>query len=318
MRAILNFRLSKDVRLTAAKQLLSRPIRLAAAIAAMPLAGCTGVLDPVGPVGAAQRLVLIDSVAIMLAVVIPIIVAITAFAFWFRESNQRAFYWPEWEFSGHLELIVWSIPILVVVVLGGVVWYGSHDLDPFKPLPGKENAVEVQVASLDWKWLFIYPREGVASVNELAVPVGVPVHFLLTSSGPMNSFFVPRLGSQIYTMAGMATQLWLQANEPGTYYGLSTNFSGQGFPGMHFDVKALPADGYAKWIADAKAATGILDRGRYAELVKPSENMSPVAFRSVEPGLFRSIVNESAPQPSPLIQPAHEALGDSPAVCGGT
>jgi cytochrome o ubiquinol oxidase subunit II len=281
--------------------------------AALILSGCSGVLDPAGPVGAAQKLILVDSVAIMLAIVLPVFVLIAAFAFWFRASNPRAFYWPDWEFSGHLELIVWSIPTLVVVVLGGVAWFGSHDLDPFLPLPGKAKPVEVQVAALDWKWLFVYPEEGVASVNTLAVPVGVPIHFTITSSGVMNSFFVPRLGSQIYAMAGMASQLWLQADEPGTFDGFSANFSGQGFADMRFDLKALPPDDYAKWIAEAKASGADLDRNRYAALVKPSTNVSPSAYRSVEPGLFESIVNGTAPQRSASIKPALRA-----AICGGT
>jgi cytochrome o ubiquinol oxidase subunit II len=291
---------------------------LAAIVAAAPLAGCSGVLDPAGPVGAAQRLILIDSVAIMLAIVLPVIVLIAAFAFWFRESNSRAFYWPEWEFSGHLELIIWAIPALIIVVVGGVAWFGSHELDPFKPLPSKAKPVEVQVVALDWKWLFIYPNEGVASVNQLAVPAGVPIHFTITSSGVMNSFFVPRLGSQIYAMAGMATQLWLQADQTGTFSGFSANFSGQGFSDMRFDLKAVSEDDYAKWIADAKGAGADLDRARYAELVKPSQNVSPSAYRSVEPGLFESILNGSAPQPSALIKPAPQATGQAAAICGGT
>ncbi len=291
---------------------------LAAIVMAIPLAGCSGVLDPAGPVGVAQLLVLVDSLAIMLAIVLPVIALIAGFAYWFRESNARAFYWPEWEFSGHLELIVWAIPALVVVVLGGVAWFGSHELDPFKPLPGKEKPVEIQVVSLDWKWLFIYPQEGVASLNTLAVPVGAPIHFTITSSGVMNSFFVPRLGSQIYAMAGMATQLWLQADQPGTFAGLSANFSGDGFADMRFDLKALPADGYAKWIADAKASGADLDRARYGGLVIPSINVSPSVYRSVEPHLFESIVNGTAPQRSASIAPALQARGQATAICGGT
>ncbi len=303
---------------TAAKLAPLRRSRILAAALAAPLAGCSGVLDPAGPVGAAQRLILIDSLAIMLAIVIPVIIMIAGFAFWFRASNTRAFYWPEWEFSGHLELIIWSIPALIIVVVGGVAWFGSRDLDPFKPLPGKGKPVEIQVVALDWKWLFIYPEEGVASVNGPAVPVGVPVHFTITSSGVMNSFFVPRLGSQIYAMAGMATQLWLQADQSGTFNGLSSNFSGQGFSDMRFDLKALPADDYAKWIAGAKASGADLDRARYAELVKPSINVSPSVYRSVEPRLFELIVNGSAPQPSASIRPTPQATGLAAAICGGT
>ena len=310
------------VDLNSARQSFPRRTAAVPALVALaflaPLGGCSGIFDPAGPVGAAQRLILIDSVAIMLAIVLPVMALIAGFAFWFRASNPRAFYWPEWEFSGHLELIVWAIPALVVVVLGGVAWFGSHDLDPFKPLPGKAKPVEIQVVALDWKWLFIYPDEGIASVNGPAVPVGVPIHFIITSSGVMNSFFVPRLGSQIYAMAGMATQLWLQADETGSFRGFSANFSGLGFADMRFDLKALPPGDYAKWIGDAKASGADLDRARYAELVKPSINVSPSAYRSVDPRLFESIVNGSAPQPSASIRPTPQATGQAAAICRGT
>ena len=269
---------------------------LLAAMAAGLLSGCNGVLDPRGPVGYSARLILFDSLAIMIAVVTPVLIAIAIFAWWFRAANGRAFYWPNWEFSGHLELLVWSIPALVVVFLGGIAWFGSQALDPFRPLESKQKPIEVQVVSLDWKWLFLYPEEGVASVNVLAVPVGVPVHFRLTSSGVMNSFFVPQLGSQIYSMAGMTSQLHLQADEPGTFLGISANFSGAGFSDMHFDVRSMPPEAYAKWVADAKASGDPLDRARYAELVKPSQNVSPITFRSFESGLFEAIVNGTAPQ----------------------
>jgi cytochrome o ubiquinol oxidase subunit 2 len=265
-------------------------------ITAASLAGCSGVLDPRGPVGVSERLILIDSLAIMLAIVVPVIVAILGFAWWFRASNPNAFYWPDWEFSGRLELIVWSIPALVITFLGGIAWFGSHALDPFAPLDAKGKPIEIEVVSLDWKWLFIYPEEGIASVNLLAVPNGAPVHFKLTSSGVMNSFFVPQLGSQIYTMAGMISQVNLLADEPGTYAGLSAQFSGQGFSDMRFDVHALSTDDYAKWVADAKSTGAALDMNNYAELVKPSENVSPITYRSVESGLFNAIANGTAPQ----------------------
>jgi cytochrome o ubiquinol oxidase subunit II len=292
--------------------------RLAAAAAAAPLAGCVGVLTPRGPIGAAEQLVLFDSTIIMLAIVVPVIVAVAGFAWWFRASHSRAFYWPEWEFSGALELIVWSIPALVIVFLGGIAWFGSRALDPFRPIIGFEAVpVEVEVVALDWKWLFIYPDEGIASVNTLAVPIGQPIHFRLTSSGVMNSFFVPELGSQIYTMAGMTSQLYLEADEPGTYRGFSANFSGDGFSGMHFDVRAMSADAYAKWLAEVKSSIAALDRNAYAELVKPSENVPPTVYRAVEPGLFESIVNGTAPQPPPLGVSALSGQDHFAATCRG-
>jgi cytochrome o ubiquinol oxidase subunit II len=268
---------------------------VAAFIFALPLEGCSGVLDPRGPIGASERLILFDSLTIMLAIVIPVIVATLGFAWWFRASNARAFYWPEWAFSGTLELIVWAIPALVITFLGGIAWFGSHALDPYAALPSKVKPVEVEVVSLDWKWLFIYPDEGVASLNRLVLPAGAPVHFRLTSNGVMNSFFVPQLGSQIYTMAGMTSQLTLQADEPGTYPGLSAQFSGDGFSDMHFDVQALSADAYAKWLADAKANGSDLDAAAYSELAKQSGADKPAVYRSVDPKLFDTIVDQTAP-----------------------
>jgi cytochrome o ubiquinol oxidase subunit II len=273
-------------------------------ILALPLASCGGVLDPQGPVGEAQRLILIDSVAIMLVIIVPVILATAAFAWWFRASNQRAMYWPDWTFSGHLELIVWAIPALVITFLGGIAWFGSHALDPFRPLPSQEKPVEVEVVSLDWKWLFIYPEDGVAAVNQLAIPVGRPVHFKLTSSGVMNSFFVPQLGSQIYTMASMTSQLHLQADREGTFMGLSAQYSGAGFSDMNFDVRAMTPDAYAKWIADTKAAGETLDMAAYMALAKPSQNVKPATYRAVAPGLFQAIVNRTmsgAPGQSSLM-----------------
>ena len=283
----------------------------------MSLAGCSGVLDPQGPVGASERLILIDSVSIMLAIVVPVIVATIGFAWWFRASNTRATYRPDWAFSGQLELIVWGIPALVITFLGGIAWFGSHALDPYNALDSKTTPLEVEVVSLDWKWLFIYPDEGVASLNELVLPAGTPVHFRLTSNGVMNSFFVPQLGSQIYTMAGMTSQVSLQADKPGTYAGLSAQFSGDGFSDMHFEVRALPPDAYTKWVAAAKAGTATLDTAAYTELAKQSTNVKPVTYKLADPNLFNAIVNETAP---PAQGPAGGPGGQDtpPAPRGGT
>ena len=180
--------------------------RCAVALLPLTLGACSwAVLDPRGPVGHADRKILIDSLAIMLAIGVPTILATFAFAWWFRASNTRARYRPEWEFSGAIELVVWSIPAMVIILLGGVAWIGSHDLDPAKPLSSDKAPLEIQVVSLDWKWLFIYPEHGIASVNHLVVPAGVPLSFSLTSASVWNAFFVPQLGSMIYTMNGMRT-----------------------------------------------------------------------------------------------------------------
>ena len=209
-----------------------------ALIGAATLGGCTeGVLDPKGPVATAERLILFNSLGIMLAIVIPTIIATLGVAWWFRSSNRRARYLPNFDYSGRLEMLVWSIPAMTVLLVGGVAWVGSHDLDPRKLISATAKPVRVQVVSLDWKWLFIYPDQGIATVNQLTIPVGTPVSFELTSSGVMNSFFVPQLGSQIYTMAGMVTRLHLEADHPGTYRGLSAQFSGDGFADMRFNVR---------------------------------------------------------------------------------
>jgi cytochrome o ubiquinol oxidase subunit 2 len=277
-----------------------------AGVAAILLAGCTpGVLDPRGPISLAERTILIDSLAIMLAIVVPTILATLGFAWWFRTSNARARYLPDWSFSGRIELVVWSIPVMVIILLGGVTWIGAHQLDPAMPLASKAKPLEVQVVSLDWKWLFIYPELQVASVNELVVPAGVPLHFRLTSASVMNTFFVPQLGSMIYTMNGMTTELYLQADEPGTYRGLSGHFSGDGFSDMHFEVRALQADDFAAWLAATRKGARSLDADRYTALARQSASVPASTFAKVEDNLFTKVVNlELAPGPGPKTAPA--------------
>src|SRR6266403_4069352 len=259
-------------------------------IGAAILGGCTeGVLDPQGPIAVADREILLNSLGIMLAIVIPVILATLGVAFWFRASNERARYRPNFAYSGRLAMLVWSIPAMTVCLVGGVAWVGSHDLSPRKPIASAVKPLRVQVASLDWKWLFIYPEQGVASVNRLTIPVGTPVSLELTSSGVMNSFFVPQLGRQIYTMAGMVTRLHLQADHSGTYRGFSAQFSGDGFSGMHFDANAVPNEKFAQWVEAARSAGPELDAKTYADLAKPSASVAPFTYRSVAPGLFNSI-----------------------------
>src|SRR6266850_1881115 len=258
-----------------------------ALIGAAALAGCTeGVLDPKGPIAAAERLILFNALGIMLAIVIPTILATLGVAVWFRASNKRARYLPDFEHSGRLELLVWAIPAMTVILVGGVAWVGAHDIDPRKPIDSDVKPVHVQVVSLDWKWLFIYPEQGIATVNQLTIPVDTPVSFELTSSGVMNSFFVPQLGSQIYTMAGMVTRVQLQADHPGTYRGLSAQFSGDGFADMRFNVDAVPAEDCARWVDATRNAGPALDAQNYAELAKPSKAVAPVTYRAVAPDLF--------------------------------
>ncbi|HTC16706.1 MAG TPA: ubiquinol oxidase subunit II [Steroidobacteraceae bacterium] len=264
------------------------------------LLGCTmlascheGPLDPQGPVGQAERVILYDATGIMLAVVIPVIVLTLVFAWWFRAGNRRATYRAEWEYSGRIELIIWAIPALVVLFLGGMAWISSHELDPPKPLQSAAAPLEVEVISLDWRWLFIYPREHIATVNYLVIPTDVPVHFRLTSTSVMNSFFIPQLGSQIYTMPGMTTQLNLEADKPGTYPGISAQFSGPGFSDMRFSVHVESSEGFASWIAHTREQAGVLDETSFNELVVPTRAEGELTYGSVSQDPFRSVADGS-------------------------
>src|ERR1700734_2578360 len=254
------------------------------------MASChEGVLDPRGPVGKAERVILYDSTAIMLAVIIPVIVLTLAFAWWFRARNSRARYRPHWEYSGRIEMIIWSIPALVILFLGGIAWTGSHDLDPPAPLRESTSPLDIEVISLDWRWLFIYPKEGIASLNRLVVPAGVPLRFRLTSTTVMNSFFVPQLGSQIYTMPNMVTRLNLQADQTGTFEGLSAQFSGDGFSDMRFDVVSTEPEAFNDWVRTTKAQGGVLDPGTFAELSTPAKANGAQTYAQVSEGLFDRI-----------------------------
>jgi len=270
---------------------MRRSLTLVFFLVAATLGGCSeGILDPKGPIAVAERQILFNSLGIMLAIVIPTILATLGVAYWFRASNKRARYLPDFTYSGRLEVLVWSIPLMTVILVGGVAWVGAHDLDPRKAISTTAKPVTVQVVSLDWKWLFIYPEQGIASVNHLVVPAGVPISFALTSSGVMNSFFVPQLGSQIYTMAGMTTHLQLQADNPGTYRGLSAQFSGDGFADMRFAVDAVPGQRFEQWVASTRGSGPTLDARSYADLEKPSEAVTPFTYRDVAPNLFDSVV----------------------------
>ena len=260
------------------------------------------ILDPQGPIAAADKTILIDSVAIMLAIVLPTIVAIFAFAFYFRQSNSRAFYLPNFAHSGRLELVVWSIPTLTVILLGGVAWIGSHQLDPAAPVPGTGSPVRIQVVSLDWKWLFIYPDQRVATVNALTVPVGAPLQFELTSSSVMNVFFIPQLGSMIYTMNGMVTHLNLRADQEGDLQGLSAHFSGDGFPAMLFDVHVISALDFPNWVATTAKSNNVLSADAYKQLAQQSIETGRPTYRLDDPTLFRQISTQQIPPgPGPRL-----------------
>lgn len=273
---------------------IHKPICLTALL--LPLAGCArGILDPEGPIGFADRVILLDSVGIMLAIVIPTILLAFWFGWWFRSSNLKARYNPLFTYSGTLELIVWFIPIMVILFLGGVIWVGSHDLEPSKPIVSKSRALDIQVVSLDWKWLFIYPEQGVAAVNQLVVPAGVPLHFYITSASVMNMFFVPQLGSMIAAMNGMQTQLYLQADRQGDFYGESAQFSGDGFSDMNFTLHAVSGGDFDKWVANTQQSGPRLDEPAFDNLAKDSTAVKPYTYSAINPAIFEGVVDRILP-----------------------
>jgi len=260
------------------------------------------ILDPQGPIAAANKTILVDSVAIMLAIVVPTIIAIFAFAYYFRATNTRAFYLPNFAHSGRLELVVWSIPALTIILLGGVAWIGSHELDPRVPVAGTGSPVRIQVVSLDWKWLFIYPDQRVATVNALTVPVGAPLEFELTSSSVMNVFFIPQLGSMIYTMNGMVTHLNLRADQAGDLRGLSAHFSGDGFPDMLFDVHVVSPLDFPKWVEATAKSDSVLNADAYKKLSQQSIETGRPTYRLDDPRLFNDIATlRIPPGPGPQL-----------------
>ena len=281
------------------------------------LGGCNeGVFDPRGPIAVANRQILLNSLGIMLAIVIPVIVATLGVAFWFRASNNRARYRPDFEYSGRLEMLVWSIPAMTVFLVGGVAWVGSHDMSPRKPISSTVKALRVQVVSLDWKWLFIYPQQGVATVNQLVVPAGTPVHFSITSASVFNVFFVPRLGSMIYAMPGMVSQLNLQADRPAVMFGQSAHFSGDGFSDMQFQVRSVTDAEFGAWIQTAKGGDKALDRAAYAQLARQSQNVKPYAYASVDPKLFDAVAMQHVP-PGPGPEPENPSHAGREVAPGG-
>jgi cytochrome o ubiquinol oxidase subunit 2 len=212
------------------------------------------------------------------------------FAWRYRASNTKATYAPKWSHSTAIEVVVWTVPCIIIAILAMITWRTTHELDPYKPLTSQVKPITIQAVSMDWKWVFIYPDYGVASVNELAFPANVPVNFQITSDSVMNAFFIPQLGSQIYAMAGMETKLHLIANEPGNYAGLSSNYSGAGFSDMHFTAMATSEQGFKDWINKAKASQLSLDGQTYHALTQPSEKMPVTYYANVKPGLFNSII----------------------------
>jgi cytochrome o ubiquinol oxidase subunit II len=274
-------------------------------LALLPLAallsGCDFVvLAPSGDVAAQQRDLVVISTVLMLLIVLPVMALTALFAWRYRHSNADARYEPDWDHSTQLELVIWSAPLLIIVCLGALTWMGTHLLDPYRtlgrissdrPIDRQTKPLEVDVIALDWKWLFIYPDYGVATVNELAAPINRPIQFRITASSVMNSFYIPALAGQIYAMPGMETKLHAVVNKPGVYKGFSANYSGAGFSGMHFAFHGLADAGFDDWIAGAKSDGGALDRTTYLELERPSANEPVRRYASVDHDLYAAILN---------------------------
>ncbi|MDO6840423.1 ubiquinol oxidase subunit II [Paraglaciecola chathamensis] len=256
------------------------------------LSGCEGgVLDPKGQVGIDEKYLIVVATVLMLLVVIPVIGMTLYFAWRYREGREHEIYDPKWAHSTKIEVVVWLIPIVIIAILGTLTWYSTQELDPYKPLDHKHEPITIQVVSLNWKWLFIYPEQGIATVNEVVFPKDVPVEFKITSDTTMNSFFIPQLGSQIYSMAGMTTRLNLIANEAGEFDGISANYSGAGFTGMKF--KAIAKDSeqdFEKWVSAVKHSPATLSDDSYAQLAKHSENNPVSYYGSVDSQMFQHIV----------------------------
>lgn len=280
---------------------LRAPRRGLLLLATALLAGCnTVVLNAPGDVAAQQGRLIVVSTVLMLLIIVPVIALTIFFAWRYRQSNTEATYEPDWDHSTALELVIWSAPLLIIIALGAVTWISTHTLDPYRalrridearPLPKESKQLVVQVVALDWKWLFIYPEQGIATVNELAAPIDVPISFKITGSTVMNSFYIPALAGQIYAMPGMETKLHAVMNKPGEYEGFSANYSGAGFSDMRFKFHGLSAADFDKWVTRVKASGQTLDRAGYLQLEKPSVRDAAKLYAGVDPELYSRILN---------------------------
>ena len=249
-----------------------------------------GVLNPKGIIAVAQKDLIITSVALMMIVIIPVFIMLFSFAWRYRAGNTKAKYTPDWHTNKSLEIIWWTIPVIIISILGVITWKTTHDLDPFKPLVSNVKPITIEVIALDWKWLFIYPEENIATVNYIKIPKDTPIQFKITSDGPMNAFWIPQLGSQIYAMAGMTAKLHLMSHEDGVYKGVSSNFSGDGFSEMKFDTVVVKREEFDEWVRSTKQSSDSLDYERYTTLAKKSIGNKVQYFSSVEEKLYTKVI----------------------------
>ncbi len=256
------------------------------------LSGCRGmsVLDPHGPIGEQEAYLIKVASLLMLIVVVPVFVLTLVFALRYRATNKKADYRPNWAHSTRIEWLVWMVPVAIVAALSYLTWVKTHELDPYKPLDHDLDHLNIEVVSTDWNWLFIYPDHNIAAVNELVVPAGVPLSFKLTSASVMTSFFIPQLGSQMYVMAGMQTQLHLLADSVGVYEGQNMEYSGNGYSTMHFPVRSVSQHDFRTWLENARQSNDQLTLPRYEQLIRPGTDYPVTYFSAVKPGLFNHIM----------------------------
>jgi cytochrome o ubiquinol oxidase subunit 2 len=247
------------------------------------------IIFPNGPIAAEQRNLLLILQAMMLFVIFPVYILTFIFSWWYRADNTRATYDPDLVDHRILEYVWWGFPFLMVAIASVLTWYKTHELDPYKPIESDKKPIIIEAVALQWKWLFIYPEEKIATVNYLQIPVDRPIHFLITADAPMNSLWIPNLGGQIYAMPGMRTELYLVADEGGQFQGVSANISGEGFADMHFETKADSEEEYEKWIKSAKESKNSLDLAKYQELAAPSKSSVEI-YQLKEENLFNQII----------------------------
>jgi cytochrome o ubiquinol oxidase subunit 2 len=270
------------------------------------------VLTPKGEIASKERSLIIESTLLMLVVVVPVFLMTFFFSWRYRAGNKKAKYTPDWDHHGVLESIWWAFPMAIILILSVVTWHSSHELDPFKALDSKVKPMTVQVVALQWRWLFIYPEQNVASINHLQMPVNTPINLQITADAPMNSFWIPSLGGQVYAMSGMKTQLHLVANQAGSYRGSSANLSGRGFSGMNFIAEAGSNDDFDAWVSQAKKSSKVLNLDEYNKLAAPSTNDNVAYYSAEEPGLYDSVIHKfMAPQITSSSSTAAHSHGGS-------
>lgn len=288
----------KNVKTTLLVLVLALAVLFGVGVAAMLSGADIPVLDPKGEIARQQKDLLIIATLLMLIVVVPVFILLFTISVKYRASNTKATYRPEWDHNRKLEILWWGVPILIIAVLATITWITSHTLDPYRPIASSEKPLRIQVVALQWKWLFIYPEEKVASINEVALPIDRPIAFEITSDAPMNSFWIPSLAGQVYAMSGMTTKLHVIGDSLGTYRGSSANISGEGFAGMHFEAKVLSDADYGAWVRNAENSSDILNQDTYSKLAEPSKNAAVQTFSAKDDTIFGSIILKYMTPPS--------------------